>query len=191
MKTLYVATKNAHKLTEIGAILEGFDVRSAYEGGLELEVEETGETFEENAALKAVTLSSHLEGLVIADDSGIVVDALDGAPGVYSARYAGAKATDAENNALLLKNMSGVENRSARFLCVIALARGGRLIATFSGKCEGSIASEPKGAGGFGYDPLLVLEDGRSVAELSPEEKNLISHRKKALTRLKEFLEQT
>lgn len=190
---LCVATKNAHKLKEIKEILNGLnvDVRSAYEFiENDFDVEETGSTFEENAAIKADALSSLIDGYVIADDSGLCVDALGGNPGIYSARYAGVKASDAENNALLLKNTENTadEDRTARFVCAVALSKNGITEKIFRGECEGMLGRAEKGANGFGYDPLLVMPDGRSLAEYSPEEKNRISHRFRALELLRKYL---
>ncbi|MCD8566898.1 MAG: XTP/dITP diphosphatase [Geovibrio sp.] len=190
---LCVATKNAHKLKEIKEILSGLnvDVRSAYEfTENDFDVEETGSTFEENAAIKADALSALIDGYVIADDSGLCVDALGGNPGIYSARYAGVKASDAENNALLLKNTENTadEDRTARFVCAVALSKNGITEKIFRGECEGMLGRAEKGANGFGYDPLLVMPDGRSLAEYSPEEKNRISHRFRALELLRKYL---
>ena len=180
-----------HKVREIRAILgpsfRVFDLSAlaAIPG-----VEETGETFEDNATLKAVALSQIYEGWVIADDSGLEVDALGGAPGVYSARYSGKEATDAENNALLLKNLENVrgKDRKARFRCVIALARAGHKVAAFSGAVEGIIINQPKGAGGFGYDPLFVPRGFcKTFGQLPAAIKNRLSHRAMALERLREW----
>jgi len=150
------------------------------------EVDETGATFRENAVLKAEAASRHFgpDVEVMADDSGLEVDALDGAPGVRSARFAGEKATDRENLELLLARLKGVpaDKRTARFRCVIALARGGQLLKTFDGVCEGRIGEIPHGSGGFGYDPVFIPEGAtRTFAELSSEEKHRISHRARAL----------
>lgn len=188
---LYVATKNKHKLKEIKAILSDVDVRSVYEiVDDSVDVEETGNTFLENASLKAKTLSKMVDGYVIADDSGISVDILDGAPGVYSARFAGPDATDEQNNEKLMNVMKPLpeEECGASYVCVIALAVNGLVERTFSGLCEGFIAKEYKGEGGFGYDPMFLLPDGRHMAELSDEEKNSISHRYMALVSLKDYL---
>lgn len=187
---IYVATANKHKIAEISAILAPLGIRAeAHPLYASLNVEETGSTFEENAALKAEALSRLANGFAIADDSGIAVDALDGAPGVYSARYAGEGAPDGENNALLLRNMTGVDDRGAKFVCVIALAENGRVVRLFRGENPGTVAREMKGGGGFGYDPLFVLDDGRTMAELTPEEKNGISHRGRALRLLADYLQ--
>ncbi len=189
---LYVATKNKHKLKEIAQILEGVEVVSAYDFiEKDMDVEETGKTFLQNASIKAKALSKLIDGYVIADDSGISVDALDGAPGVYSARFAGANATDDDNNRKLLAVMGKVpeEERSASYICVIALAVDGVVERTFGGMCQGSVAGEYKGEGGFGYDVIFRLPDGRHMAELTDEEKNAISHRKMAVQSLKEYLD--
>lgn len=189
---LLVSTKNKHKLKEIGEILSdiNYQVESIYNYVNELDVEETGDTFEENATLKAVTLSRLTDNFVIADDSGVSVEFLNGAPGIYSARYAGPDATDDENNKLLLEKLSNlpIEKRRAKYICVIALAKKGELIKTFYGECHGYIGETYRGSNGFGYDPIFVLPDGRHMAELVPEEKNRISHRYNALIKLKEFL---
>ncbi len=191
MMRIYVATKNKHKLKEIAQILEGYEVVSAHdyiEG--DIDVAETGNTFLENASLKAKALSMMLDGYVIADDSGISVDVLEGAPGIYSARFAGPNATDADNNEKLLAVMEQVPDgeRGASYVCVIALAIGGAVEKTFGGMCQGEIAREYRGEGGFGYDVIFLLHDGRHMAELSDEEKNSISHRNMALQSLKEYL---
>lgn len=186
---LLVSTRNAHKVGEIRAILGPsftvFDL-SVLPGFPE--VEETGATFEENATLKALAASMAFEGWVIADDSGLEVDALGGAPGVYSARYAGPSATDADNNALLLKMLKGVpaRERTARFRCLIVLARAGRKLAAFGGVVEGSIIDGEKGGGGFGYDPMFIPQGcDRTFGELPAAVKNRLSHRSQALERLR------
>jgi XTP/dITP diphosphohydrolase len=189
--TVLVSTRNAHKLVEIRQILgpsfELLDLSSVPALG---EVEETGTTFEENAALKALAASAHFDGWVLADDSGLEVDALGGEPGVRSARFSGEGATDVTNRALLLEKLATVpaDQRSARFRCVIALARGGEVLAHFSGAVEGAIIHSEKGEGGFGYDPLFVPEGfGETFAELGAETKNRLSHRGRALAALKSW----
>jgi XTP/dITP diphosphohydrolase len=189
--TVLVSTRNAHKLVEIRQILgpsfELLDLSFVPALG---EVEETGTTFEENAALKALAASAHFDGWVLADDSGLEVDALGGAPGVRSARFSGEGATDVTNRALLLEKLATVpaDQRSARFRCVIALARGGEVLAHFSGAVEGVIIQSEQGAGGFGYDPLFVPEGfGETFAELGAETKNRLSHRGRALAGLKSW----
>ena len=156
------------------------------------EVEETGTTFLANATLKAVAISRLAGGLVLADDSGLEVDALDGAPGVYSARYAGEGADDAANNARLLENLAGVpaSERTARFRCVMVVARDGEVLADFDGSVEGRIIEAPRGDHGFGYDPLFV-PDGHDAtfAELGAEIKNGMSHRARALETLVPWLD--
>ncbi|HEV3408931.1 MAG TPA: RdgB/HAM1 family non-canonical purine NTP pyrophosphatase, partial [Chthoniobacterales bacterium] len=154
-------------------------------------VEETGSTFEENARLKANTLSRLWPGWVVADDSGLEVAALGGAPGVYSARYAGDNATDRENILTLLRALqaTGGTDRRARFHCAIALARGGETVAVFHGTVEGSIALSPKGMSGFGYDPVFVPNGyAQTFAELGELVKNKLSHRARAVAQLREDL---
>ena len=187
-KTLLVSTRNAHKVAEIreilGSTFEVLDLSTIAGVG---EVEETGVTFEENATLKALAVSGHFDGWVIADDSGLEVDALDGAPGVWSARFSGDGATDASNRALLLEKLEGVrgKERSARFRCVIVLARAGRKLAAFSGSVEGVVINQEKGAGGFGYDPLFVPEGHcETFAQLGSDVKNALSHRARAIAGL-------
>jgi XTP/dITP diphosphohydrolase len=187
-KPLLVSTRNAHKVAEIREILGvGFEVLDLSTISGVGEVEETGVTFEENATLKALAVSGHFDGWVIADDSGLEVDAFDGAPGVWSARFSGPGATDASNRALLLEKLDGVrgKDRSARFRCVIVLAQAGRKLAAFSGSVEGVIINQEKGAGGFGYDPLFVPEGHcETFAQLGADVKNALSHRARALADL-------
>jgi len=186
---LLVSTRNAHKVHEIRSILgKDFLVSDLSEIPAMSDVEETGSSFEENATLKAVAASAYFDGWVIADDSGLEVDALGGAPGVYSARYAGLPSNDHANNLLLLKNLESVrgKDRSARFRCVIVLARQGRKLAAFSGSVEGMIIPNARGAGGFGYDPLFIPAGHcRTFAELGDDQKNSLSHRASALAQLK------
>ena len=188
---LIIASNNAHKLTEMKAILAPFfdDVQSMREAGIEHETVEDGETFMENAVKKARELAEISGCCAIADDSGLCVDALGGAPGVYSARYSGVHGDDKANNAKLLRELEGVENRGAHYACAIALAwPDGRLL-TAEDYLYGEIAHDERGSNGFGYDPLfLIPELGMRTAELSPEEKNRISHRGKALRQLVEKL---
>ena len=189
---LLIATKNTHKTDEIRAIL-GCDWEvgdlNAHRGIPS--PEETGATFAENAAIKAVAASQRFAGWVLADDSGLEVDALAGAPGVRSARYAGPGATDAANRLKLLGALEEVRGkaRAARFRCVIALAQGGAVAAVFEGAVEGVIVNGERGDGGFGYDSLFVPEGHcETFAQLSPSAKNEISHRARALSRAEEFL---
>ena len=189
--TLYCATSNPGKLREFRLAAHRFGVDIAELPDLKQlsPCEETGRTFKENAVLKATYYGRHAPGLLFADDSGLEVDELDGAPGVVSARYAGPGATDAMNNALLLGNMRGRENRAARFVCVIALANRGEMLRTFRGVVEGEILEESRGAEGFGYDPLFYYPPyRRSFGEISVEEKMAVSHRGKALTAMFKFV---
>ena len=146
---------------------------------------EDGSTFGANAMIKASHYSRHHDGLLFADDSGLVVDALDGAPGVYSARFSGPGATDESNNRLLLERMQGVENRTAHFVCLIALAQHGRIAGLYAGSVSGLILDAPRGANGFGYDPLFLYEPlGQTFGELDDSRKFAISHRGQALRRM-------
>lgn len=180
-----LASKNPHKLTELSAILSqhGFEIALESEYGLDIDVDETGTTFEENSLLKAEAVMKASGLPVLADDSGLMVDALDGAPGVYSARY-GHKSSDGERTAFLLENMKDVpdEKRTAKFVCVITcLWPDGRKIVA-RGECPGVITREVHGENGFGYDPVFYLPElGMTYAELPSEQKNAISHRARAL----------
>lgn len=193
-----VASSNEGKVREIRHVLEplGWEVVRASDVGREaLEVDETGETFLENALIKARAYAAAFGCPALADDSGLEVDALGGAPGVRSARYAGEPTDDAANNAKLLAELKDVPaaERTARFRCVMALVwPDGRVLAA-DGVCEGSIGFEPRGTGGFGYDPLFLpyAAPGKTMAELSPDEKSAISHRGAALRALRDALEQT
>jgi XTP/dITP diphosphohydrolase len=150
---------------------------------------ETGATFEENAIQKALYYSRHADGLLFADDSGLEVEALNNAPGIYSARYAGEGATNQQNNDLLLKNLINIRNRKAKFVCVVALAKQGQLIQTFRGEVEGEILEFPRGAEGFGYDPLFYYPPfQKGFGEIPDEEKFSVSHRGKALLSMAAFL---
>jgi XTP/dITP diphosphohydrolase len=190
MTTLILATRNAHKTREFSEILgPAFVVRDLSE---ELEapvIEETGSTFVENAILKAVGISKRFPALVVGDDSGLEVDSLDGAPGVFSARYAGPGATDAENIARLLSELRAVSKEglaAARFRCVLALARDGEVLGSFEGAIEGVIIDSPRGGAGFGYDPIFQPNGfANTFAELSAAEKNQISHRARAIQLLR------
>lgn len=191
MNKIVIATKNAGKVREFAALFakRGIDVKSLLDFPDVPDVEETGSTFAENARLKAEAISRRFGCPVIADDSGLAVDALGGRPGVYSARYAGEDKNDARNIAKLLHELEGVpiEQRTARFHCALAVAIPGRPTAVVEAACEGYIAEAPRGEGGFGYDPVFYLpEKGKTMAELTPEEKNEISHRAKALAKLDE-----
>lgn len=188
-----LASNNPGKLKELNEILSGLgmEVISQREAGYDLDVEESGTTFEENSWLKA-RAACRVSGMIaIADDSGLVVDALGGAPGVYSARYGSPELDDRGRTALLLKNMEGEENRACRFVSVITCCfpDGRKLVAR--GVCEGRVAFAPQGENGFGYDPIFYLpEKGKTFAQLSEEEKNAISHRGRAIAKLAELLRQ-
>ena len=188
-RTIVVATGNAHKLTEIEAILSQVlpDVRfvALKQLGDFEDPEEDGTTFLQNAIIKAEAAVAETGFPAIADDSGLVVDALNGEPGVYSARYAGVHGDDAANNAKLLRNLQGVDDaeRTARFMSVVALIDPDGMVLTGTGSCEGMIGREGRGSNGFGYDPLFLPADtpGKTMAELTADEKNAISHRFHAL----------
>ena len=179
-KTIVIATKNKGKLREFRSILAG-----AYDDILSLadfddipDIEETGLSFRENALIKAKTTSDFLGMDAIGDDSGLVVDALGGAPGIYSARYAGEGASDDDNSQKLLSELKGEKNRDARFVCCIALVLANGTQKFFEGECYGQIIQEKRGESGFGYDPVFyVPQYGKTMAELGPEIKNRISHR--------------
>lgn len=193
MKELVVATGNKGKLREFGELLKGVveTILSPADFPGFPEVAEDGDTFEANAIKKAMSAAVFTGKPVLADDSGISVDYLDGRPGVYSARYAGEGAADADNNALLLQELAGVptEQRGAAFHCVIALCHPDGSCQTFDGSLPGVILEEPRGAGGFGYDPLfLVPEYGQTFSELPLDIKNAISHRGRAMQQLKAAL---
>jgi XTP/dITP diphosphohydrolase len=193
MRHLLLATRNAHKTREFGEIL-GPDVavRDLSEEPEAPVIEETGATFADNAILKAVGISKHFPGLVVADDSGLEVDALNGAPGVFSARYAGTQATDAQNIARLLSELSTRSDQRpfvARFRCVLAVARDGQLRNTVEGFIEGTIVDAPRGNSGFGYDPVFQpIGFDQTFGELPSETKNKISHRAKAIRAVRSAL---
>jgi XTP/dITP diphosphohydrolase len=187
---LVVATRNRHKTREIQHILgPEFKVRDLWAHPEVSEIHESGTSFEENAKLKALAASRQLPALVIADDSGLEVDALGGAPGIYSARYAGANATERDKIDKLLCELERVratdDRRRARFRCVVALARNGDLLGTFEGTVEGRITHKARGDSGFGYDPIFIPEGfEQTFGELPTEVKNTISHRAKAIRAL-------
>ncbi len=182
---LLLATNNPKKQAELAAILSGLGVtvRTQRELGLRVEVEENGVTYEENAALKARALCEASGLPAVADDSGLEVRALEGRPGVYSARYGGEGLDDTERTALLLREMEGKEDRAARFVsAIVCIFPDGRPPVTARGECPGRLLRAPRGTGGFGYDPIFYLPERQvTMAELSPEEKNQCSHRAKAL----------
>ncbi len=191
MKHLLLATRNHHKTQEFAEILgtefEVIDLRSV--SGVP-EIAETGNSFEENARIKALTVSTMFpEQWVIADDSGLEVNALGGAPGVYSARFAGTGATETENVKKLLTDLQKVHDRSARFVCAIAVAHHAALVSAMTGEIAGKIAQGPSGNLGFGYDPIFIpMGEERTFAELAGPIKNQISHRAKAIARLRDIL---
>ena len=190
MKVL-AATTNKGKIQEISDILAraGVSIVSLAELGLTLDVIEDGETFEENAIKKATAFRDAAGIPALADDSGLCVDALGGAPGVYSARYAGPSANDQDNIKLLLERLAGIPERKAHFVCVAALALTDGRVITGRGEFEGVIIDTPRGSGGFGYDPVFLDPvTGKTFAELSRDEKNRMSHRHRALEALKENL---
>ena len=189
-----MATRNPHKTREFRQILgSDFTVCDLRAHSEISEIAETGTSFEENAKLKALAVSRKLPGLVIADDSGLEVDALGGAPGIYSARYAGANATNKERIDKLLEELARVDatkkQRGARFRCVLALVRNGKVLGTFEGIVEGQIADRPRGSRGFGYDPIFIPEGfEQTFGELPKEVKNATSHRAKAIRALADKL---
>jgi XTP/dITP diphosphohydrolase len=194
-KTLVVATRNRHKKKELQDLLgpRGWTIRSLDDEPGGIEVEETGATFSENARLKATQQALALKKWTLGEDSGLEVEALDGAPGVYSARFAGAHGNDEANNDLLLAKLDGIppERRSARYVCAAAVSDPqGKIVAESIGFCRGRILTERRGGAGFGYDPLfLIREYGRTFAELGDEVKAALSHRTRAIERLTPLLE--
>ncbi len=180
---LIIATRNAHKTEEIRHILgDRFEILDVTSFPELPEIEETGTTFLENARLKALGISGRIDGLVLADDSGLEVDALGGAPGVWSSSFGGEEGNHTKNNQRLLTDMSDQNQRSARFLCTLVLAKNGQEIANFHGTVEGEITREPSGNGGFGYDPLFVPTGySQTLADLGPDIKSQLSHRAKAI----------
>jgi XTP/dITP diphosphohydrolase len=184
-KTIIVlATRNVGKVREFQMMLEGYpvEIRGLGDFGPIPEAVEDGATFDDNAYKKALHTAKVLGLPAIADDSGLVVEALGGAPGVYSARYAGEKASDSDNIAKLLSEMQGERNRKAAFECVISIAVPAGPALTYEGRCEGEITETPQGEGGFGYDPVFFYPPlGKTFADISLEEKNRVSHRGRAL----------
>ncbi len=184
-KRLVVASGNAHKLREIAEIFTDFEVVSQKQMGFDEDVEETGVTFMENALIKARAASKALGIPTLADDSGLCVEALNGAPGVFSARYSGGHGNDKENRALLLKNLQGIKNRSAHFTCAVALVYPDGRELTAEGHTYGKILDKEVGVGGFGYDCIFQSDDlQKSFGVATSEEKNAVSHRSRALQAL-------
>ena len=189
MKTIVFAGNNKNKLREVRKILSGYEILSLSDLGLKIEIDETGDTFCENSYIKAKTVYDICKKPTIADDSGLVVKALGGAPGVYSARYAGENADDEKNNKLLLKNLRGETDRSASFVSVITFYDGQRVYNT-TGETQGYILDSPIGENGFGYDSVFFsYELNKSFGQADEEEKNKVSHRAKALKIMQKWLE--
>lgn len=189
MKEIIIATKNKGKAKDFEALLEpmGYKVLTLHDVAPHMDVEETGVTFEENAILKAETIAAELQATVIADDSGLEIDALGGEPGVYSARYSGEQKNDDSNMDKVLQKLVQVpvDEKTARFRCVLALASPGKETVIFEGVCEGLILDEKKGDHGFGYDPIFyVPSHDKTMAQMKPEEKASISHRGNAIREL-------
>ena len=191
---LLIATRNTHKAREFARILPPqFELKTLADFPGAPDPEETGTTFAENAAIKAESISAAFPGLVVSDDSGICVDALGGMPGVYSARYAGTHGDDEGNNRKMLTELSAKPETekpfTARYVCAISVASGGKELASFIGTVEGQITLSPRGTGGFGYDPLFIPAGYNcTMAEISAEEKNSISHRGEALRKFEAWL---
>ena len=188
-KRIVVATGNAHKLKELGDIFGGMvELVSMKDAGFTGDIVEDGDTFEANSAIKAEAVA-RVTGLpALADDSGLSVDALGGAPGVYSARYAGDHGDDEANNNLLLKNMENETNRTCRFVCAMALALPGEETRVVRGECVGELLRERAGQGGFGYDPLFKYQNGKTFGEMTEKEKNAVSHRAVASEKMREVI---
>ncbi|UCD55660.1 MAG: RdgB/HAM1 family non-canonical purine NTP pyrophosphatase [Candidatus Omnitrophota bacterium] len=194
MRKLVIATKNEKKKKELIKLLKGLNIKILNLSDLKMHlphVVEDGRTFRQNAVKKALTFSRYIKELILADDSGLVVEALDGKPGVRSSRFAHTKAKDEENNAKLLKLMKDVplKKRGATFVSVVAIAKEGNLIGTRRGECKGTIGFEPEGKNGFGYDPLFIPKGkSRTFAQFSSSFKNRISHRAKAVKKAKSII---
>jgi len=194
LSQILIASNNREKLLELRTLLtgHGLDAVSPIEAGIVLDIEETGTTFAQNAVLKAEGFARARQGIVLADDSGLVVDALDGRPGVYSARYGGPGATDADRNRLVLHEMEEVTGaaRSARFIATVAVVVPGHKTAVFEGTVEGRIATDARGSEGFGYDPIFYFPPfGRTFGEVGPSLKARVSHRGKALHAAVDYLQ--
>ncbi len=186
MKTIVVATNNQHKVDELAPLFPSVRLLSLKDIGYVKPILENGRTFEENALLKARQVAKDLGYSVLADDSGLEVEALQNAPGIYSARYA-QKGDDRSNNALLIENLKGIANRKARFVCVLCICQPDGKHRFFKGICEGEVIDEARGSNGFGYDPHFYIPQlGKTFAEMTLEEKNTLSHRKKAYQKMKE-----
>ncbi len=183
---VFIATGNKKKIDEIKPLLKDFEVLSIADGINIPEVEENSDTFEGNSQKKALEIAKFLNMVAIADDSGLMVDALEGEPGVYSARYAGENANDSDNNKKLIQNLKDIGNRKAKFVSVISIAKPNGEVHSFRGEVEGIILDEARGNAGFGYDPYFYyVAYGKTFAELELSEKNAISHRARALSKMK------
>ncbi len=188
---LIIATNNEGKVVEIKKLVQGLydEVLSLKDAGIKVNVVEDADSFAGNAKLKSTQVSLLTDCDVLADDSGICVEALGGAPGVHSARFAGEDATDEQNNTLLIESLAGKENRRASYACALSLARAGEEVAAFYGECFGEIVDEPKGAGGFGYDPYFFVEsENATFAQIEPARKNELSHRGIALRKFAKYV---
>lgn len=194
MKDIIIATKNAGKAEEFRTFFAKYHIKAV--SLLDLtepieDIEETGSTFEENAALKAEQIAEKMDTPVLADDSGLVADALDGRPGIYSARYAGEPKDDQANLEKVLSELEGISNRQASFICVLAVAIPGQKTFFKRGVCEGTLATEPSGENGFGYDPIFVPNGyTKTMAQLTSDKKNEISHRSDAIMKLEKWIKQ-
>lgn len=190
-KEIIVASNNQGKIREIQDILKGYKIISMKDIGIDIDIEENGETFEENAVIKARAIAKMTKKLCIADDSGLCMEAFGGFPGIKTARFLGENATQAERNNYIVEKVQGLpkEKRRSKFVCTIAVAIPEKEEKTFTGELEGYISTQIKVEGGFGVDPIFELEDGKTLAEIGTIEKDKISHRYKALVQLKEYLE--
>lgn len=190
-REIIVASNNKGKIREIQDILKEYKVMSMKDIGIDIEIEEDGETFAENALIKARTIAKMTGKLCIADDSGLCMEAFDGFPGIKTARFLGENATQEERNKYIVEKVQGLprEKRKAKFVCTIALVIPEKEEKTFTGELDGYITTEIRVEGGFGMDPIFELEDGKTLAEIGTEAKDKISHRYKALVQLREYLE--
>lgn len=188
---LYLATQNPHKVEELATLLQGqFELRTVQDLGLEEEIPETGKTLQENSLLKAQFIAQRYQVTCLSDDSGLEVEALGGAPGVYSARYAGEPKNDRKNLELLLKNLEHINQRQARFVTVLTYHVQGEYF-QFEGEIQGNITLQAQGSAGFGYDPVFQPEgESRTFAEMSLQEKNQMAHRARALQKFKRFVDE-
>lgn len=190
-KEIIVASNNKGKIREIQDILKEYKVISMKDLGIDIEIEEDGETFEENALIKARTIAKMTGKLCIADDSGLCIEAFDGFPGIKTARFLGENATQAEKNNYIVEKVQGLPRgkRKSKFICTIAVVTPEKEEKTFTGELEGYITTEIRVEGGFGMDPIFELEDGKTLVEIGTQAKDKISHRYKALVQLREYLE--